>query len=154
MIISPLSSCDFSNIKQMSVITAMILHSPSVSYNNTFKFQKTPFFSHIWKTYKPSRVEFGQLHNILSSCLSLLPVFVSLKKAIKSGCCLKSLVCGEEQIAVLIEQQGFSAFTAAWGLFPTVRSSLLNLVRGTEEEYQLYVTTDQQGNNLMSFSHR
>lgn len=54
----------------MSVITAVVLHSPSVSYNNAFKFQKTPFFSHIWKMHKSSRVGLGQPHNILYSCLS------------------------------------------------------------------------------------
>jgi len=112
--ISLLSSCDFSNIRQMSMITAAVLHSPAVQYNNVFKFQKTPFVSHIWKTYIPSRAGLSQLHNIISSCLSLLTVFVSLNKAIKSECCLKSLICGEKQIAVLIEQQLFNTFTAAW----------------------------------------
>lgn len=152
MIISHLSSpCDFSNIKQRSVITAVV-HVPSVSYNNAFKFWKTPFFSHICKTYKSSSVGLGQFHSILSSCLSLLSVFVSLRKAIKSRCCLKSLICGERQIAVSTEQQSLSTFTAVCGLFRTVHqySSLLNLVRGTDEEYQVLVTTDCQGNNLFS----
>lgn len=120
MIIFHLSSpCDFSNIKQRSVITAVV-HSPLVSYNNAFKFQKTLFFSHICKTYKSSRARLGQLHSILSSCLSLLPVFVSLRKAIKSGCYLKSLICGERQTTLLTEQQSLSTFTAVCGLFPTV----------------------------------
>lgn len=32
------------------------------------------------------------------------PVFVAVKTAIKSGCCLQSLLCGKKEIAVFIEQ--------------------------------------------------
>lgn len=42
MTISHLSSpCDFSNTKQMSVVTAVVFHRPLVSHNNAFEFQKT-----------------------------------------------------------------------------------------------------------------